>query len=164
MLRRLALVLLIAACALPAQAGPRRSYVATVTAVVDGDTVWVRPPSHGRPFAVRVQGIDAPEICQAWGPQARDALRGLLLARTVTVAERGRDAYGRVLARLERDGTDVGAWLVSNGLAWSDGFRHHRVPYADLQAAARSARRGLWSAGAPIDPRRFRRQHGRCLH
>ena len=164
MLRLLALSLLIAACALPVQAASRRGYVATVTAVVDGDTVWVRPPSGGRPFAVRVLGIDAPEICQSWGPQARDGLRGLLLHRPVTVVERARDGYGRVLARLEWEGRDVGGWLVSSGLAWSYGFRRQQAPYADLQAAAREARRGLWAAAQPVEPRRFRRQHGPCPH
>lgn len=164
MLRPFVLSLLIAACGLPAHAAPHRSYVATVTAVVDGDTVWVRPPSRGHPYAVRVQGIDAPEICQSGGPQARDALRGLLLGRPVTVAELARDRYGRVVAHIAADGHDVGAWLVGNGLAWSYGFRGRPAPYADLQASARAARRGLWAAAQPVEPRRFRRLHGPCPH
>lgn len=46
-----------------------------VTHVSDGDTVWVEPTQGGEAQKIRLLGIDAPEICQAWGPQARDALQ-----------------------------------------------------------------------------------------
>src|SRR5687768_7699197 len=45
----------------------------TVTRVVDGDTLIVEP-ANGAPLTVRVQGIDAPEMCQPHGPQAKQAL------------------------------------------------------------------------------------------
>ena len=42
--------------------------------VVDGDTLHVRPIGGGSLRHVRLEGLDAPEICQPWGPQARQAL------------------------------------------------------------------------------------------
>ncbi|MDP3310892.1 MAG: thermonuclease family protein, partial [Polaromonas sp.] len=60
------------ACAL--QAGAAQPWQGTVTRVSDGDTLWVRPAAGGKPLKVRIDGIDAPEICQAGGRAARKAL------------------------------------------------------------------------------------------
>ena len=163
MWRLLVLPCLLAVLALPLPAASR-TYRAVVTSVVDGDTLWVRRSQGDAGVEIRLQGIDAPEICQRWGAQSRDGLRKLLLGRRVVVDERARDAYGRVLARLAVDGRDVGGWLVVNGLAWSPEFQHRRGVYAELEAQAREARRGLWSQPRPTEPRAFRRQHGPCPH
>lgn len=155
----LLLALLLAGPGAWAAGGHR--YTATVTSVVDGDTVWVRP-LHGRPTVeIRVQGIDAPERCQPGGQRSREALKQHLLDRRVQVQERARDAYGRHLARLAREGEDVGAWMVLNGFAWSGSWRG-RGPYDDLQAQARAARRGLWAQVGAMEPRQFRKVHGPC--
>jgi micrococcal nuclease len=156
--------LLVLAIALPAHAAGHAAYAARVTSVVDGDTVWVRRPGNAAGIEIRLQGIDAPEICQRWGPQARDALRQLLLTRRVTVTEVGHDTYGRTLARLRVGGQDAGGWLVANGHAWSSRFRGQAGPYTQLETDARNARRGLWSHRQPVEPRAFRRQHGSCPH
>ena len=158
------LVALLLVLAWPAEVLARTRYEATVTSVVDGDTVWVRRSRSGRGTDIRLQGIDAPEICQHWGPQAREALRRLLLSRRVTVTEVARDSYGRVLAQLRVDGQDVGGWLVANGHAWSSRFHGRTGPYGRLETDARAAHRGLWSQPRPLEPRAFRRQHGPCPH
>lgn len=159
---RFLLVLLFALHAGLACASTARSFMATVTHVTDGDTVWVRPVSGGAPVQVRLQGLDAPEICQAWGPQSRQALARRVLQQQVRVHARGRDDYDRLLGRLDRAGQDIGAWLVSRGLAWSQGYRRQPGPYDELQSQARKARRGLWSEPQPMQPRTFRQLHGTC--
>jgi micrococcal nuclease len=163
-MQRRSLFLLAALAPVVALAAPRRHYVATVSHVTDGDTVWVRPSWGADGIAVRLQGIDAPESCQAWGQPAREALAARVLHQPVTVAERARDTYGRTIARLDWNGMDVGAWLVFSGLAWSSSFGRRPGPYDDLQAQARQARRGLWSDLQPVPPRSFRKQHGSCPH
>jgi endonuclease YncB( thermonuclease family) len=147
-----------------AGAAAPRSFAGTVTHVSDGDTVWVRAASGGAPQPVRLQGIDAPELCQAWGPQAREALARRVLHQPVTVTTRGRDGYDRLLGQLQWSGQDMGRWLVASGLAWSPGFQGRPGPYASQQALARQARRGLWADAQPLEPRRFRRLHGACPH
>jgi endonuclease YncB( thermonuclease family) len=133
-----------------------------VTHVTDGDTIWVRPSQGGTAVEVRLHGIDAPEICQPFGVQAREALASRLRGRKVVLDVRAQDAYERTLARVSLQGQDIGAWLVSGGWAWSSGFRHRAGPYAQEQTAARAERRGLWADDSPLDPRRFRRLHGSC--
>lgn len=96
--------------------------------VIDGDTFeW-----GGE--RVRLANIDAPELrggkCDAERRLARVAARRLseLLAGGVFTVVPGdpadgrrRDRHGRLLAVVERDGTDLGAVLVAEGLArpWS---------------------------------------------
>lgn len=160
MLRTLLLAALLLPAALSAQ--PPRSYLATVTHVTDGDTVWVRPARGGRPVQVRLLDVDAPELCQPFGAQARHALERRLLHQPVTVQPRGRDDYRRVLARLQWEGQDVGGWLVASGLAWSPRYRQRPGRYDPLQSQARQARLGLWAQPQPMAPRTFRQWHGPC--
>jgi micrococcal nuclease len=136
-----------------------------VSYVVDGDTVWVRPDSGGKPINIRVDGIDAPEICQVGGVAARDALKRRALGQQVTVHGRLNDTYGRQLARLDLQGNDLGEWLVSQGLAWSYRYRNDAGPYARQQSRAEAAGLGMFSPHAPrpVYPRVFRKQHGRCF-
>jgi endonuclease YncB( thermonuclease family) len=47
--------------------GYAKVYLAQVTRVLDGDTVWVKPKGNLAPRKLRLQGLDAPEICQAGG-------------------------------------------------------------------------------------------------
>jgi endonuclease YncB( thermonuclease family) len=52
--------------------------------------------------------------------------------------------------------------MVGQGLAWSYQFGRDAGPYAREQAAARSARLGLFAQADPQPPHRFRRRHGSC--
>lgn len=133
-----------------------------VTHVGDGDTFWVRPHQGGAPRRVRLDGIDAPEICQAHGDTARAALTGLVLGQTVQVRVRRHDEHGRALARVHFRGQDVGAWMVERGHAWSYRFRRQTGPYAKQEALARANRLGLFRQDRPELPRDFRRRHGPC--
>lgn len=158
-LRALPAVLLLLAVSAGAPANAK-ALNGVVNHVTDGDTLWVRPAS-GPPVQVRIQGLDAPEICQAFGPQARDALAARVLHRTVRVATRARDIYHRTVGRVDLDGQDLGAWLVAGGFAWSAHYRGRNGPYAAQEARARQERRGLWAAAAQ-EPRLFRKRHGSC--
>lgn len=138
-----------------------------VTKVTDGDTLWVRPvqceaAERCQPVKVRLLGIDAPERCQAWGAQATRALRARLLEQTVRVTYSSRDVYGRALGRVFWGGEDIGAWMVGQGHAWSYRERRNAGPYAQEQAQAAQARRGLFADAQMIEPRVFRKSHGPC--
>jgi endonuclease YncB( thermonuclease family) len=67
-------------------------WLGVVTYVSDGDTVWVQPLQGGKAHKVRLLGIDAPEICQPWGPQSRAALHAVLQGQVVEVTVRTRDS------------------------------------------------------------------------
>ena len=156
-MRALLPVLLALLAIAPACAGTLHGVVSHVT---DGDTLWVRP-AGGAPVQVRLQGLDAPEICQTFGPQARDALAARVLHGPVRVSTRAQDIYHRSVGTVSLDGQDVGSWLVARGFAWSTRYRGRAGPYAQEEAQARQGRVGLWAMGA-VEPRNFRKRHGSC--
>jgi micrococcal nuclease len=157
---------LVASCTLSVSAGGQTEvstpWSGTVTHVTDGDTLWVRPRQGGAPRVIRLEGMDAPEICQAYGPAAREALAAQVQGRTVQVVSRRHDDYGRLLARIKVKGRDVGGWMVAHGQAWSYGYRRDRGPYARQEAQARAAQLGLFADARAEPPREFRKRHGAC--
>lgn len=146
-------------------AGPALAMTGVVTRVSDGDTVWVRPDDapKRKPVKVRLVGIDAPERCQAWGAEATAALSARVLHQRVEVPTRGVDTHGRLLGGLRlADGSDVAAWMVAQGHAWSSRFQRHPGPYAREQREARRRGAGLFAQVAPVEPWVFRKTHGPC--
>lgn len=104
---RLAFLLLL--LSLPAQAQVR---------VIDGDTIALDGTTY------RLHGIDAPELsqtCGDWiaGEYAAAVLRGILQRRHVVCLPRATDRYGRSVGVCLADGMDVGAAMVSLGMAWA---------------------------------------------
>ncbi|MES3002108.1 MAG: thermonuclease family protein [Pseudomonadota bacterium] len=163
MLHRLLLIVLIALFpSFSAFAANSRMLTGVVTHVTDGDTLWVRSRGSDPGVQVRLQGLDAPEVCQAFGAQARDALAAHVLHKPVTVSIKARDVYRRSVGRVSLNGEDLGAWLVLNGYAWSTHYQRRAAPYARQEAAALGARRGLWASASPVEPRIFRKRHGSC--
>lgn len=151
------------ACALLlAGAAQSETFRGTVSHVTDGDTLWVRPAGSRESMQIRLLDLDAPEGCQLFGAESKQALRERVLNQPVRVRTAGTDDYGRQLARVEHHREDVGGWMVRHGYAWSMRFKGRRGPYAKLEAQARSERRGLWALPGALDPRSFRKQFGRC--
>ncbi|MBS0237362.1 MAG: thermonuclease family protein [Proteobacteria bacterium] len=162
---RLALTLIVAATAIftgrdhwrlsrgqydpfpPSVSGPGRP--------IDGDSLWVNGNE------VRLQGIDAPEgrqTCwrggEVWkcGEDAYLALARAIGGETVTCDVSQRDVYGRLLARCTAGGRNLNAGMVAAGMAVAYGS------YNAEEAAARSARRGLW-AGEFDSPAKWRAEN-----
>ena len=153
---------LLVLIAFSSQAASRQAKLGVVTRVVDGDTLWVTTSASQQTLKVRIQGIDAPEICQPGGLQAREALERRVLGHTVTVTSGAHDDYGRTIGTLHLQGQDMGRWLVSQGHAWVYSYRHKRGAYADELRQARLAQRGVFSDVAAEEPRMFRKRHGSC--
>ena len=141
---------------------PASQWVGWVTKVVDGDTLHVQPAQGGASQKLRIKGIDAPEVCQAWGMQSREALARLVWGQRVTVQLNDVDDHGRWLAQVFVNGEDVGARLVAQGHAWSYQFRRDPGPYAFQQQQAAINRLGLFGQPQAMRPREFRQRHGPC--
>lgn len=164
--RRICTVLLSAGLWLTSAWGkaptPAGTVQGVVTHVTDGDSLWVTP--SGQPgIEVRLRDIDAPEICQAWGEEARRALEERVLGRTVVLRITGRDTYGRTLGHVQADGVDVGRSMVAEGHAWSTRTRWDRGPLVKEERMADALRRGLHGQPGAMMPRDFRRGHGPCV-
>ncbi len=130
--------------------------IAIITYVVDGDTVDV--VIDGREERVRLIGIDAPESVsrdtpvQCYGPEASDALTGLLPVGSEVRIQRdvdARDRFGRLLLYVYRSNDDVfvNEWLIANGFADTMFFEPnitYRNRFVGVRNDARTAGVGLW--------------------
>ncbi len=154
----------------PAVAAPKKRgagapvvIVGQVSRVVDGDTLWVRTEGDGEPpVVVRLEGIDAPESCQPGGADATAALNSLALGRHVSVRVTARDDHGRTIGKVYDGEKDLGDRMVRDGQAWSTRYQYDRGPYVAEERMALALKRGLHAAGNAVQPRDFRKQHGRC--
>jgi endonuclease YncB( thermonuclease family) len=120
-----------------------------VSSVHDGDTLTVNGQS------IRLDSIDAPELDQAYGVNARQFLAGLTLGQQVTIAYAKTDFYGRVLGTVFKpDCSNVNLLAVATGAAWYyEAYKceidiRQRAAFAAAQAAARAGALGLWAAPA----------------
>src|SRR5665647_3178718 len=96
----LVLAILLPWCSAFASERYQAAWWGVVTYVVDGDTVHVRPIGGGTSVSLRVDGIDAPEICQSGGTASRDALQRRSLGQRVAVHGRQHDDYGLSLIHI----------------------------------------------------------------
>ena len=137
--RRSFVAVAIFACAVLAHA----AMDARVVHVADGDSFAVADSSGTT--RVRLYGIDAPEHDKPYSREAKKMLSDLIYGKLVHIDEVDRDRYGRVVARVQVDGTDVNAEMVRRGAAWV--YRKHTsdARLIELEDEARRARRGLWA-------------------
>jgi endonuclease YncB( thermonuclease family) len=150
------------ATALPAAAGRATVIEGRVSFVADGDSLGFAPARGGPPLQVRLHGVDAPELCQAWGPEARAALLRMVQGRTLRLQVRGHDGYGRLMVQLRDGEVDIGQRLVAEGHAWNHRYRHDDGPYLRHERLAQALARGLHAEPGALTPREFRRRHGSC--
>jgi micrococcal nuclease len=153
-----AVAALTVGCAPTAQAAIQAGLQATVTRVVDGDTIHATD-AHGSTIKTRVLGIDTPEVVdprkpkQCWGAEASAFAKSELLGQRVSLVadptQDARDRYGRALFYIRlADGRDYSIEAVRAGMARS--YVYDRKPvleHAAIVAAedeAKAARRGLW--------------------
>jgi len=126
-----------------------------VVGVSDGDTVRAVDGDDVE-RRIRLVGVDAPETAQPFGTVARRRLADLVMGKVVAVDDRGEDAYGRTLARLEVDGIDVSRQMVADGMAWHFTRYSADADLAAAEAAARAAGLGLWRDPNPMPPWEWR--------
>ena len=125
--------------------------------VIDGDSLDVNG-QH-----IRLHGIDAPESNQtcwrdgvAWacGQRAAAKLHELVWSGSLRCDPQDRDRYGRTIAVCWAGKIDVGAEMVSAGLALAD--TQYSAAYLPREDAAWFAERGVW-AGPFVRPWDWRR-------
>lgn len=137
-----------------------------VVRVVDGDSLYFKPDAGGAALEVRLLDIDAPEICQPGGAEAKKALIDLALGgkgRLDVAGKTGvRDAHGRLLGTLVIDAVNINRRMVEEGHAWSARFKWDRGPYMAQERMAKALSRGFHGTAGAVMPKDFRARHGPC--
>jgi len=136
--------------------GPRYRAFTTCAWAIDGDTLGI-PEDNGRAYRrIRLAGIDAPEMSQPGGAEAKARLSARVRNRTLTIAPETIDRYGRYVARVrDESGRDLGQDMVRDGFALA--ARRFDSRYLRDMRAARRTLSGLWATGGISDPAAWRR-------
>jgi endonuclease YncB( thermonuclease family) len=139
-------------CALPALAADfLKNY--------DGDTLTVKEGQNI--VKLRLHEVDAPELKQSFGREAKQATKALCAGANVEWHVVGK-SWDRIVAKVQCNGVDVGEHLISNGLAFVDErYASYSSPYFKLQDAARNKGLGVWS-GEYYKPKECRKDKNMC--
>jgi endonuclease YncB( thermonuclease family) len=130
-----------------------------VIEINSGDVITVS--NLNRPVRIKLLGVDAPEMGQAFGDVAKKHLSDLIYDKPVVVEYSGISADGSLAGRVLLNSTDIGAQMIRDGAAWFDPNNFSRLSatdrevYQQSEQAARSERRGLWQAENPMAPWEF---------
>lgn len=148
-----AAALTLAACTQPEATAPPtiepRPVLATVTWVVDGDTIEVDTGSGES--TVRLVGLNTPEQGECFYEAALDHLIETLKDREITLETVGTDQFGRSLAHVFEDDRHVNLELVSLGLAIAttpDGSDPYATVLLEAERSAFVSEVGLWATSA----------------
>lgn len=118
--------------------------------VIDGDTIRMGETR------IRLHAVDAPEMRQAGGRDARNRLKYLVATgQIITCTFINQDRYNRLVAKcFDVHGLDLGGEMVRNGYAFA--YRNYGEDYAADEHFAKEHRLGLWQ-GEPVMPWDWRR-------
>jgi len=133
------------------------SFSGKVVGVSDGDTITVLRGDKST-ARIRLESIDCPEKKQPFGNAAKEFASNLVFGKTVTIVVKETDRYGRLIATVYIGETNLNLELVKAGLAWH--YKHYcKSPaFAQAEAEARAAKRGLWSESLTVPPWEYRRR------
>lgn len=122
--------------------------------VHDGDTVHVNV--DGAKIKIRLAGIDAPEVRQAYGLESKAVLKSLIDNRTIYFQSNKKDRYGRVIATLYLDQgmtQSVNAMMVGKGAAWwYKRYARNDKELEFLENKAKMSAECLWMSDFAIPP------------
>ena len=137
------------------------TFNATVTRVLDGDTIYVKDALGDRQ-KIRLFGIDAPEIRQRDGAASGRYLAVRIGGQAVTVVPYDVDQYDRQVAMVyDEYGQNMNEEMIRLGLAWVYRKYAKNPSWNVLEAEAKGSRIGLWRRPRPIAPWRYRHQRSR---
>ncbi|EKM3878353.1 thermonuclease family protein [Campylobacter upsaliensis] len=140
-----------------------KELIGKVSKVIDGDTIELlaktskeNPYNHIIKLKIRLYGIDAPELKQAYGKEAKEFLSALVLKQEVSLIIENKDKYDRFVGTLFLKGQDINKEMVKNGYAHA--YESFSKKYLAEQADAKMFKLGLWQDERVVKPSEFRRK------
>lgn len=117
-----------------------------VTRVIDGDTFDTKDGTR-----IRLWGIDAPEYPEGClSETAKKRLEELILNKTVTITDKGKDNFNRTLALVYDGQLLINKSLLTEGMAvYDEKINANDIDLQAMEKAASDAalaKRGVWSS------------------
>jgi micrococcal nuclease len=123
-----------------------------VTRIIDGDTFETETGEK-----VRLIGINAPEITDIFGEEAKTHLAQIIEGQTVDLVadhtSNDRDRYNRLLRYIILNGVDINKQMVLDGYAFAY-LKYHfdkEPEYKEAQLTASKNNVGIWGNGKKED-------------
>ena len=129
--------------------------------VSDGDTITLLGEDNTQ-YKVRLAGIDAPEKKQAFGNASKKSLSDLVFSKQVVANWSKKDRYGRFIAKVVFNNSDINLMQIQRGMAWFyskykyELIQEDRIEYLQAHENARNKKVGLWADSLPEAPWDFR--------
>ena len=129
-----------------------------VVRVHDGDSLTL-VGADGLEISVRLRSIDAPELGQPYGYEAKQALQSLLKSGPVSLSQPEKGKYGRYVADVYFGDTWVNQAMVAEGHAWCDQVNSFNRTLFSAEQKAKAQAAGLWALPTPDPPWIWRAEH-----
>lgn len=150
---------LVIAAVLVTLASSAQAFPARVTDCHDGDTCTVVASGSAARIHIRLHGIDAPEIGQSYGVEARAVIVRLVVGKAVDVRPAGQSYHRMVADLVLLDGRNVAAVMVDAGAVWWEPQYPSDPTLPARQAQAQQRHAGLWANPAAVPPWLWRHEH-----
>ena len=130
-----------------------------VVKVYDGDTITIL--DNNKKVKVRLYGIDAPELKQTYGKQARDYLSDIVFNKSITLKVYNKDVYGRQVAEVIYNNANINQLLVKTGNVYVyTKYNNELNIYLPLEQYAKQNKLGVWNPKLNmISPEEYRQQN-----
>jgi micrococcal nuclease len=109
-----------------------------ICSVQDGDTLKL---CNGQ--KIQLFGINAPEVQQPFGPDAREHLKAMVIDKEVDISGCMSRGWYRKMCNVTMSGKDLQAEMVKMGYAF-DFSKYSGGKYQQLQNEAKQGKMGMW--------------------
>lgn len=123
----------------------------TVLRVADGDSLTLIG-ADDLEISVRLRGIDAPELGQPYGYEAKQALLEIVDSETLGLSQPKKGKYGRYIADVYLGDIWVNQKMVVEGHAWCDQVSSFNRILYEAEQRAKTKEKGLWALPIPTPP------------
>ena len=134
-----------------------------VKTVISGDEFYAT--YKGKEKKIQFLDVDAPEMKQAYGREAKAYLEKNIKGKTVTlknVEESVLTIYAEIYSS---DGTDLSVEILKSGNGWFNENKSLRKDLSKHQSEARQKKLGLWGeANTPVAPWLYRKNPSKYPH
>ena len=128
-----------------------------VVSVINGSTLEILT-SENEILLIKLKSVEAPEIDQEFGMEAKKYAIKFCLKKKVEVEIVGKDRKGNRLAIVKlQNGKMLNEHLVKMGLGWINSSGEQQQALVEKLEIAKATNTGLWQSDEPVAPWIYRR-------